>query len=156
MDQCPRKRRTGCYEDGVRLLGPEADGADPAGGAMESRADQGSPPGGAVDEGYCSVAQAAFGAGVSRQAVHDWIRRGYLIPEQGPHGFLRIRRAEVERVSRLRRVASEVGVRLSTIRFWADGATDEAAEDGPLARVDVSIDPAAVPPAVEKSADVEF
>jgi hypothetical protein len=93
---------------------------------MESRTEHGPPPGGVADAGYYSVAQAAFEAGVSRQAVHDWIRRGYLAAEPGPHGFLRIRRAEVERVSRMRRAAGEVGVRLSTVRHWADGAADEA------------------------------
>ena len=133
------------------LAGPVSQG-----NAMEIMVDHEPPPGGAADEGYCSVARAAFEAGVSRQTVHDWIRRGYLIPEQGPHGFLRIRRAEVERVSRLRRAAGEAGVRLSTIRHWADSTTDEATESGPLARIDADIGPASAIPPIETSTDAEF
>jgi excisionase family DNA binding protein len=98
---------------------------------MESVGDCGPPPVGAADgDASCTVAEAASEAGVSRQTVHDWIRRGHLDAEKAADGALRVRRDDLRRLAELRRVANASHVRLATVRHWADGA-DEEAGDGP-------------------------
>jgi excisionase family DNA binding protein len=89
----------------------------------------GPPPGGAPNDEFVTVAEAAFEAGVSRQTVHDWVRRGHLAAEATADGPLRIRRREFARFAGLRRAATTTHLRIATVRHWADGA--DAGADGP-------------------------
>jgi excisionase family DNA binding protein len=67
-----------------------------------------------------SVADVATRMGVSRQTVHDWIRRSHLTVVETDDGLIRIRHTEVKRLEGLRRIAGESNMRLSTVRLWVD------------------------------------
>ena len=70
---------------------------------------------------WVSVPEAAALAGVTRQAVHWWIAQGRLTAVPTDDGY-RIDRAELSRFLAERRAARAIGVKLDTLRQWADEA----------------------------------
>lgn len=69
--------------------------------------------------GLVSVKDAAALAGVSRQTVHNWIAHQRVKPFQTDHGS-RLDIDGLHQFLSMRRAASEVGIKLDTLRQWTD------------------------------------
>jgi hypothetical protein len=121
------------YPRRARMLGKPRGwrGAISTEGTMETNCEHGLAPGGVMDDGRLTIAEAAFEAGVSRQTVHDWIRRGHIGAETDANGALRLRLDDLHRLTELRRVATESGVRFATVRHWADDPDRDDAANAP-------------------------
>jgi excisionase family DNA binding protein len=85
----------------------------------------------AGDEVFYTVAEAAARAGVSRQTVHDWIRRGHLTAIRTDDEAIRVSGAALDRMVDLRKVAASSHLRLETMRQWTEGAADDATAGSP-------------------------
>ncbi|HEY7029890.1 MAG TPA: helix-turn-helix domain-containing protein [Thermomicrobiales bacterium] len=70
-----------------------------------------------------SVGDAAASAGVSRQTIYSWIRRGYFAAEC-VDGCYRIDATEFERLRAIREAAAAAGVRIRTARRWCSAPGD--------------------------------
>ena len=85
-----------------------------------------------------SVSEASTLAGVSRQTVHVWIRRHYVLAVWIGKSW-RIERSSLERLVRLRSKALAAGVSLETARIWAGlvepAPGEEEAVAGPRLRL---------------------
>jgi excisionase family DNA binding protein len=85
-------------------------------------------PGDDTSDDVCyTVAEAAARGGVSRQTVHDWIRRGHLEAVRTDDGTFRVTGEALRRVIEMRRVATSSHFRLETVRHWVEGTADDAA-----------------------------
>ncbi len=79
------------------------------------------------DEVAYTVAEAAARGGVSRQTVHDWIRRGHLTAVRTRDGSFLVPGDSLRRVIEMRKVASSARFRLETVRHWVEDAANDAA-----------------------------
>lgn len=68
---------------------------------------------------WVSVSQAAAIAEVSKQAVHQWIAKGWLQPLQTDDVLLLEVRALREFLTR-RQTASAAGIKVATLSRWVD------------------------------------
>ena len=68
---------------------------------------------------WLSVGEAAGIVGVSRQTIYCWIKRGYLRVECIDSWYL-INPVDFARLRVIRGAAATAGVRMRTMRRWAD------------------------------------
>jgi len=81
------------------------------------------------DRAWLTVAEAADRAGVSRQTMHVWMRRSYVMGARIGRNWL-IERASLDRMIALRSRAAAKGVRLETIMLWIESGKTEPSQDG--------------------------
>ena len=71
---------------------------------------------------WLTVEEAAREAGVSTNTVYAWLGQGRLRPLPSDDRMHRIARDDLKRLLAERRAAAATGVRIATLRQWAEGA----------------------------------
>jgi hypothetical protein len=84
-------------------------------------------------ENRIGITQAARAAGVSRQAIYNWIEAGLLRPAESDSGG--VDATDLARLCAMREAAADLGVRPATLqRIGQGGRPDSAAPNGTATR----------------------